>query len=68
VYRSRIGCMVNQDNKQVSVNLVALASSKWINKNRDYMKNPFDAMITWSELGKLYQDKMFMNVDSLYGE
>jgi hypothetical protein len=59
--------MFNQDYKQVSVILVALASSKWINKRKNYIKSPFDAMITWSQLGELYQDKMFMNADSLYG-
>lgn len=64
--RENINGMFNQDYKQVSVNLVALASSKWINKKNDHIKNPFDARITWNQLGELYNDKMLMKADSLY--
>lgn len=65
--RETINNLFNRDYKQVSVNLVALASSKWINKKIRSVK-PVDTMITWREVANLYCNQIFNKADDLYGQ
>ena len=56
-------------NKEVDVQLVALASSRRLNERvweeRTEALKPFDGYITWAQVNELFPDPLFLRADSI---
>jgi hypothetical protein len=54
----------------VKVNLGVIASSKWINKdkNSNNLANKIDALIAWADLAGLYNDQSLIRADEIFDD